>query len=331
VLLFTPYNRNIMKNLPAAPGSASAPVSAPRPVASMTGFGAAQSTTEGWQVVAEVRSVNSRYLDLSFKLAEDARSFEAVLREAITSRVARGKLECKIALKPVGLATAPQINEAAVAQFAALHARVSALVPHLAPPRLSDVLAWPGVSGQFDQDTSENTALRDAVLATTHQALDALLAARAREGAALGEAIASRVATIRTTVAILRERLPQVLTQQQQRITERMEAALGLVAGRTGPVSTEEVRERIRQEVTMIGTRIDVAEELDRLDTHCTEVERLLKHGGAIGKKLDFIVQEFNREANTLGSKMVAEDFQKAAIELKVLIEQMREQLQNLE
>jgi uncharacterized protein (TIGR00255 family) len=326
-LLFTSYNRRMMKN----PSTAAAP----SPISSMTGFGAAQSTIAGWQVVAEVKSVNSRYLDLSFKLAEDARAHEALLREAITARVARGKLECKIALKPAGVAAAPQLNEAAVAQFAALHERVRSLVPHLAAPRLSDVLAWPGVSTQQDENT-ENTPLRDAILAITHQALDALLAARAREGAALAQAITSRIAAIRAIVATLRTRLPQVLAQQQQRITERMEVALGLVAGQKGlnagsPIGAEEVRERIRQEVIMIGTRIDVAEELDRLDAHCTEVDRLLKAGGAVGKKLDFIVQEFNREANTLGSKMVAEDFQKASIELKVLIEQMREQLQNLE
>lgn len=298
------------------------------PIASMTGFGAAQSTAALWQIAVEMRSVNSRYLDITFKLPEDARAAESALREAITARIGRGKLECKVALKPVGVAAAPQINEAAVAQYAALYERVRLKLPALAAPRLADVLAWPGVTAGEEED---NTALREAIVATAVQALDALLAARAREGAALASAIGERVVTIRATVATLRKRLPEVLTQQQARITERMETALGLVAGRTGPVPAEEVRERIRQEVIMIGTRIDVAEELDRLDTHCNEVDRLLAAGGAVGKKLDFIVQEFNREANTLGSKMVAEDFQKAAIELKVLIEQMREQLQNLE
>jgi uncharacterized protein (TIGR00255 family) len=300
----------------------------PSPISSMTGFGAAQGTAPGWQVALEVRSVNSRYLDIGFKLPEDARTFESALREAITARVSRGKLECKVALKPIGAAAAPQINEAAVAQYSALYETVRGKLPHLAAPRLADVLSWPGVTTSEEED---NVALRDAVLAVAQQALDALLDARAREGAALTQAIASRVANIRSTVATLRKRLPEVLAQQQARITERMETALGLVNGRNGPVSAEEVRERIRQEVVMIGTRIDVAEELDRLDTHCNEVDRLLATGGAVGKKLDFIVQEFNREANTLGSKMVAEDFQKASIELKVLIEQMREQLQNLE
>jgi uncharacterized protein (TIGR00255 family) len=299
------------------------------PISSMTGFGAAQTAAAGWQIVVEARSVNSRYLDITFKLPEDARAFEAALRELIGSKIARGKLELKVALKPVGAAAAPHINEEAVAQYAGLHERIRAKLPALAAPRLADVLAWPGVTTQEEED---NTALRDALLATATQALDALAAARAREGAALAQAIASRVATIRATVATLRTRLPEVLAHQQQRITERMEAALGLVANRNGgPVPVEEVRERIRQEVIMIGTRIDVAEELDRLDAHCKEVDRLLAAGGAVGKKLDFIVQEFNREANTLGSKMVAEDFQKASIELKVLIEQMREQLQNLE
>jgi uncharacterized protein (TIGR00255 family) len=298
------------------------------PISSMTGFGAAQRAAAGWQVVVEVRSVNSRYLDITFKLPEDARAAEAALRERITARVGRGKLECKAALKPVGVAAAPQIDDAAVAQYAALHERIRTKLPQLAAPRLSDVLAWPGVTNGQEDDSA---ALREAILATADEALDALLAARAREGAALAATIGARVATIRATVAGLRTRLPEVLAQQQARITERMETALGLVAGRTGPIPAEEVRERIRQEVIMIGTRIDVAEELDRLDTHCNEVDRLLAAGGAVGKKLDFIVQEFNREANTLGSKMVAEDFQKAAIELKVLIEQMREQLQNLE
>jgi uncharacterized protein (TIGR00255 family) len=294
----------------------------------MTGFGAAQTATPSWQVAVELRSVNSRYLDLTFKLPDDARAHESALRELISSRIGRGKLECRVALKQTGLPTAPQINDAAVAQYAALHERVRAKVSNLAAPRLTEILAWPGVTAAQEDD---GNALREAILLAAREALEGMLAARAREGRAMGNAISERVTTIRATVATLRTRLPQVLAQQQQRITERMETALGLVNGRTGPVSAEEVRERIRQEVTMIGTRIDVAEELDRLDTHCTEVDRLLATGGAVGKKLDFIVQEFNREANTLGSKMVAEDFQKAAIELKVLIEQMREQLQNLE
>jgi uncharacterized protein (TIGR00255 family) len=294
----------------------------------MTGFGAAQGAAAGWQVAVELRSVNSRYLDLTFKLPDDARAHEAALRELIASRIGRGKLECRVALKQIALAAPPQINDDALAQYAALHERVRGKLSHLAAPRLAEVLAWPGVSTATEDD---GVALREAIMRSAREALDAMLAARAREGVAMGAAIAERIAAIRTTVAALRKRLPEVLTQQQARITERMEAALGLVAGRHGAISADEIRDRIRQEVTMIGTRIDVAEELDRLDTHCNEVDRLLAGGGAIGKKLDFIVQEFNREANTLGSKMVAEDFQKAAIELKVLIEQMREQLQNLE
>ncbi len=299
------------------------------PALSMTGYGSAQSSADGWLVSVEIRSVNSRFLDLTFKVPDEHRALEAVLREMVQAKIARGKVECRVQMRRSETAQQAQINFPAVDAFKQQYGQLKALIPELAQPALRDLLEWPGVRGGME---AEPEAIRALVVDLSRQALTQMLQARQREGEALAAVLADRARQMLEIAAHLRVRLPQVLQDQQTRITERLETALGLVADRNGAlISAEEVRARIAQEVVMIGTRIDVAEELDRLVVHCKEVINLLASGKPAGKRLDFVVQELNREANTLGSKMVAEDFSRAAVELKVLIEQMREQVQNLE
>jgi uncharacterized protein (TIGR00255 family) len=300
-----------------------------RSVRSMTGYGHADQEHQGWRLGIEIRSVNSRFLDLTIKAPEDVRSLESALRELVQSRLARGKVELRVNLKREQTTGSDQLDSAAMQRFAAVWNQARAAVPNLRDPGLGDVLGWPGVRATENFDAE---ALRPALLEAAQRAVAALIAAREREGAALAATMGDRVGQMRTIAATLKTELPAVLEQTQAKITERMEAALGLVAGRNGAaITADEARERIRQEVVMIGMRIDVAEELDRLQSHCNEVDRLLASGKEAGKRLDFLIQEMHREANTLGSKMVSERFSQASIDLKVLIEQLREQVQNIE
>ena len=309
--------------------SAISPTPISRSVSSMTGYGSAQGSLEGWLILVELRSVNSRFLDLTLKIPDDHRILEAPLKEMIQARLARGKAECRVIVRRSDDVGAVVLNPESITAFNAHYQSLKARVKDLAAPTIRDIMEWPGVRS-VNEITPET--LRELVFALGQQALEQLLQARSREGAALAELLADRAQKMLTIAAQLRVRLPQVLQDQQRRITERLEAALGLVTDRSASVlSLDETRARIAQEVMIIGLRIDVAEELDRLVVHCQEILHLLTSGHPAGKRLDFIIQELNREANTLGSKMVAEDFSKAAIELKVLIEQMREQVQNLE
>lgn len=296
----------------------------------MTGYGSAQAAVEGWLISVEIRAVNSRFLDLSFKIPDDYRQLESLLRERIQNQVARGKVECRVQLKAATTSPSnPAINPAAVHEFAQHYAKLKDVLPDLRPPGLHELLSWPGVNASAPTD---QLAVRDLILSLSAEALAQMRLARQREGAAISLILADRVRLMIEIAAPLRQQLPQVLSEQQARITERLETALGLVEGRNQAlISIEEVRARISQEVALIASRIDVAEELDRLIVHCKEVLNLLASNKPVGKRLDFVVQELNREANTLGAKMVSDDFSKAAIDLKVLIEQLREQVQNLE
>jgi uncharacterized protein (TIGR00255 family) len=308
------------------PLKASAPA---RGVMSMTGYGSAQAALSGWLASVEIRSVNSRFLDLTLKVPEELRATEPALREMLQAALSRGKVECRVVLRQNDAAPGAELNLAAVDAFYQHYRHLKQRLPELAAPSVREVLEWPGVRGGADTGTD---TLREPVIDLARQALAQLVTGRSREGAALAGVLRERAEQMLQISAQLRERLPQVLQEQQTKITERLQAALGLVPDRNNMVlSADEVRARIAQEVVLIGTRIDVAEELDRLMVHCKEVAALLASGQPAGKRLDFVIQELNREANTLGSKMVAEDFSKAAVDLKVLIEQMREQVQNLE
>jgi uncharacterized protein (TIGR00255 family) len=266
----------------------------------------------------ELRSVNGRFLDVQFRMAEDLRAVESQLRELVTAALARGKVECRINLAAAPLARGEvTLNGDTLARLAELSRAVRAAIPDAQPLRVSDVLHWPGVLGD---DLAGAEALRDAAVDAMRAALDELAAARAREGERLAAMMRERVGRIRARLAEIEPLVPQAIAAYEEKLGTKLREVLG--AGD---------EDRIRQEIAVFGVRIDVAEELSRLATHLDEVERVLAAGGAVGKRLDFLMQELNREANTLGSKSVSKELSAAALEFKLAIEQMREQVQNLE
>lgn len=293
----------------------------------MTGFAVAAQPTPLGLLSIELRSVNSRFLDLSLRVGDELRSFEPMLREWIGTAVARGKVECRIWVQRQAQAAAPRVNDQALRQFAALAAQLRAAVPDAVPVSVADMLAWPGV---VEAPAVDLDAVGSALAAALKDALAALQSTRQREGEALRRILLERCDAIDAIVANLRPRVPEILAALEKKLSERLAQALTpALAG--GTVSKEELIDRIRQEVTLYGLRADVDEELKRLATHVAEVQRVLTAGGAVGRRLDFLMQELNREANTLGAKATAIDLTQAAVELKLAIEQMREQIQNLE
>jgi uncharacterized protein (TIGR00255 family) len=284
----------------------------------MTGYAAASADSPRGRLSVELRSVNSRFLDLQFRVAEELRALEPALRELVTARVSRGKVDCRLFLNPAGAAAAPRgLNAQALAQLRALSEEARRAFPDASPLRLADVLRWPGVIAESPAD--EDTVRRIATDAC-RRALDELVASRGREGAKLAASVRERVAAMRARVEQVAPLVPQSVAAYQERIAARLREALG---------SGED--ERVRSEVALFAAKSDVDEELERLRTHLSEVERVLAAGGAAGKRLDFIAQELNREANTLASKAASPPVSDCALELKLLVEQVREQVQNIE
>jgi uncharacterized protein (TIGR00255 family) len=285
---------------------------------SMTGFASANRDLGRGVLSLEFRSVNSRYLDLHFRMADELRSVEPALRELISDKLSRGKVECRLGFSAAGSsALACEMNEDALARLSALEAQVRARLPQAAPLSVAEVLKWPGL---FGDESVDPAALQAAVVEMGRQALVELAATREREGAKLAETIRERLVRIREIVREVAPLVPAAQAAYGEKLRQRLIEALG---------SADD--ERVRQEIVLFAQRADVAEELSRLSTHVDEVERVLKKGGGVGKRLDFLMQELNREANTLGSKAVVKEISTAAMELKLLIEQMREQIQNLE
>ncbi len=285
---------------------------------SMTGFAVQTRDLGAVSLHLELRSVNSRYLDLSFRIVDDLRQAEPAIRERIGARLGRGKVECRLNLQ-TGHA-APRtlaLNGALLEQLADAQATVRARFAEAAPLSVNELLRWPGMLADdslgFDQ-------MLPAINALVAAALDELVATRRREGEKLADMIRERIARMRELVAVATPRMPAIVAEYQERLAAKLRDAVA---------SLDE--DRIRQEVALFAQRIDVAEELTRLSTHLDEVERILAAGGAAGKRLDFLMQELNREANTLASKSPATDMTATAMEMKVLIEQMREQVQNIE
>jgi uncharacterized protein (TIGR00255 family) len=289
-------------------------------IRSMTGF-ARTEVAAPWGVVAwELRSVNHRYLELGFRLPEELRGLEARFRQLATARLKRGKIDCSLRVGweaagsrelAVDLDLAGRVAEAA--------ARIRDRVGDLAMPGIMDLLRWPGVVREEERDLEPVAELAAAALAAS---LEELSEARAREGKRLAEALAERCAAIARLADGVREGLPAIREGLRARLQERL-AGLDL----------EVDPQRFEQELVIQLGKMDVDEELDRLASHVAEVQRILaaEDDEANGRRLDFLMQEFNREANTLGSKSVDADTTRAAVELKVLIEQMREQVQNIE
>ncbi|MDO3525339.1 YicC/YloC family endoribonuclease [Ralstonia pseudosolanacearum] len=281
-------------------------------------------------VSVEFRTVNSRFLDLLFRAPEECRAFEPALREMLMSALSRGKLECRINLQRQEAAgDVAALNVGVLQQLATLEQEVARHLPAAGSLRMGEVLRWPGVLAEpeLTQD-----ALREAVTAGAKEALQQLLESRRREGEALKAMLLERVDAMLSIVEDLVPMVPNLIQQHQDKLTERLREAFGLAAPDGTPALTrDELTERIRQEATVYGIRIDIAEELSRLQAHLRETRHILEKGGQIGKRLDFMMQELNREANTLGSKAAAKELADASMELKLLIEQMREQVQNLE
>jgi len=299
----------------------------------MTGYAVTTRETAHGTLTLELRSVNSRFLDLQFRINDDLRSFEPMLREAIMARIVRGKVECRLSFgrKAAGLGNA--VNTALLEQLAALQAQVQARFADAAPLSVNELLRWPGM---LEEAAASQETLQAEIGAAAAETLNAFVESRQREGAALEAMLLARVADMEQIVARITPIVPQVITQFQQKATDRMRETLGLAwqsaeAGAQPQMSQQEAAERIRQEVTLYGIRIDIAEELTRLGAHLNETRHILKKGGQVGKRLDFMMQELNREANTVGSKAPAKELSDAAMALKLLIEQMREQVQNLE
>ena len=285
---------------------------------SMTGYAARTLDVERGSLHIELKSVNSRYLDVQFRVGEELRAVEPALRELFSARITRGKLECRMGFSAAAArAQAQTLNADVLSRLKAFEAQVRSEFPQAGALAVSDVLRWPGM---FGDDSLDIEALVPACLALAKDALEDFTASRAREGEKLSSVILERVARMRDLVRDVAPRIPVAQAAFQDKLKQRLVDALG---------SADD--DRIRQEVAVFAVRIDVAEELARLSTHLDEVERVLKAGGASGKRLDFLMQELNREANTLGSKSVVTEVSQTAMELKLLIEQMREQIQNLE
>ena len=281
----------------------------------MTGYAQASAGSPRGTLSLELRSVNARFLDVQFRIADELRALEPVLREQISARIARGKVDCRVALAE-GDGAAPRLNEEALRRLRAVADAARKAFPEAAPPSLAELLRWPGVlTAEVDAE-----ALRSAAAALCRRALDELSATRTREGAKLAAGIVQRVRKMRAQVEKVAPLVPEAVAAYQQKITERLREAVG---------SADD--ERIRTEIALFASKADVAEELDRLKVHLGEVERVLGAGGAVGKRLDFLAQELNREANTLASKAASSAVADCALELKLLTEQIREQVQNLE
>lgn len=295
------------------------------PVYSMTGYA---SVTHGRGLVVECRSVNGRFLDLSLKLPEELRGFEPALRELVAARIKRGKLELRASVHG-GEAQAAQPPSAQVLQqVAQWQARVRECLPQAQALSVADAL-------QLARSLAPSAPTEDTdVLAAAQACIEALAQAREREGQRLVDILLERVALIESLAAKAQPLVPAVVQRQQERFVERWHEALKTVdaqAGAAGSPPPQALQERALSEAAAFALRIDVAEELSRLQAHLQEIRRLLQQGGELGKRLDFLIQELHREANTLGSKSAALELTGLSVDMKVAIEQMREQVQNIE
>lgn len=301
-------------------------------VYSMTGYASASagigaspadSGVSGAGVTVEMRSVNGRFLDLAFRLPDELRGVEPALRELIGATFRRGKIELRLITQRDADTAWPNPSADQLTRLASLEATVQGWLPNASALSVHEALNW-------CRGGSVPERLDDAVLAAAKRCVGGLRDARAREGERLVAVLMERVARLRELATLAVPLVPQVVERQQQRFLERWNEALQ-TAGAQQAVPAEALAERALNEAAAYAIRIDVAEELARLTAHLDEISRLLQAGGEVGKRLDFLIQELHREANTLGSKSSALDLTNISVEMKVAIEQMREQVQNLE
>ena len=284
---------------------------------SMTGYAVGSREVESGLLNVELRSVNHRYLDVQFRLPDELRSLEPTLREVFATRLNRGKIECRVSYTQTPGRKRVELDADLLAQLLDLNERVRKLFPTAQGITTADVLRWPGMLGA---DTLDLDAVRTVCRALLESVLEEFTVSRAREGEKLKAMLLERAAAIETQLAEVAPRMPQVMAAFQEKLTTRLNEALANADD-----------DRVRQEIVLFANKIDVDEELTRLTTHIAELRRILDKGGAVGKRLDFLMQELNREANTLGSKAADITITQVSMNLKLLIEQMREQIQNIE
>jgi uncharacterized protein (TIGR00255 family) len=315
-------------------------------VYSMTGYATAQSGGPASAAAGEpardsksgvgieIRSVNSRFLDLTFKLPDDLRACEPALREQLTASLKRGKVELRAWIEGRS-DTGPRAPSAQELQkLVGMQDNVRAWLPSAAPLSVAEVLQL------TSRQTGHSGELNETLVELSQSVLKGLLSAREREGRRLADMLQDRLKQLRQLAKDAQPLIPQLVEQQRQRFIERWNEALGASAQAAGAsssgalgnsVPSDQARDRALTEATAFAIRIDVAEELTRLDSHLSEIERLLKKGAEVGKRLDFLIQELHREANTMGSKSSNLELTRISVDMKVLIEQMREQVQNIE
>ncbi|CEN55089.1 YicC/YloC family endoribonuclease [Candidatus Methylopumilus turicensis] len=285
---------------------------------SMTGFASIERQMANGVLVVELRSVNHRYLELHMKLDEHLRSFEPLVREMISAKLGRGKVECRMSLMQRGAADkALSLDEDVLTNLSAVADQIQKRFPSSQALSVSEILHWPGV---VQNQQADNDQLAEDIKSSLKQILEDMTASRAREGAKMKALILERLADAEKIVATVKPLLPLQVKAYQEKLTAKLQEALSGVD-----------EDRVRQELVLFAQKIDVDEELTRLTAHISEVKRILDADQAAGKRLDFLMQELNREANTLGSKSVSTEVSQASMSLKVLIEQMREQIQNIE
>jgi uncharacterized protein (TIGR00255 family) len=284
---------------------------------SMTGYATASLELNSGSLTLELRAVNHRYLDVQLRMPDEMRGLENVLREAITAQLQRGKIECRINYVRRSAQSGTALNHSLLQQLAAWNKEVIATLPDARSLGVADVLRWDGV---LETPAASSDELRDALLNLLQTVLQDFSATRAREGEKLKDFLSQRVDKIDALRNGVIPHVPAAIAAYEQKLITRLQEAVKVADD-----------ERIRQEIALFASKIDVDEELSRLASHLTEMRRILTHGGSVGKRLDFLMQELNREANTLGSKSVDAEVSRSAMEMKILIEQMREQIQNLE
>ncbi|MEZ7831234.1 MAG: YicC/YloC family endoribonuclease [Gammaproteobacteria bacterium] len=286
--------------------------------ASMTAFSRQQKEQEWGSLTWEIRSVNHRYLETSVRLPESLRALENGVREAVRKRLTRGKVECALRFQSEAkISSDLHLNTTLIKQLVQANVEIEQITGTSSNLSNMEVLRWPGVIEEQDFD---KTSIEKQALSLFGAALDDLVATRQREGAELQGFIKKRIDSVREIVVNVRSKMPEILTKQKQNILDRL-----------AELQAELEPTRLEQEVSLLAQKADVEEELDRLDSHLNEVERVLSANGQKGRRLDFLMQELNREANTLSSKSIVVETTLSAVELKVLIEQMREQIQNVE
>ncbi|MGA7748768.1 MAG: YicC/YloC family endoribonuclease [Gallionella sp.] len=291
-------------------------------ILSMTGYATASAELDSGSLTLELRAVNHRYLDIQLRMPDELRGFESILREAITAQLQRGKVECRINYAARSAQSGATLNRDLLQQLTAWNNEVRSALPDAHGLSVADVLHW---NGMLETPMASNDELRDTLLDLLQTVLMEFSASRAREGEKLKDFLLQRVDKIDALRNAVMPHVPSAIAAYEQKIIARFREAM------QNTPAQDTWDERVRQEITLFASKIDVDEELSRLASHLAEMRRILAHGGAVGKRLDFLMQELNREANTLGSKSVDAEVSRSAMEMKILIEQMREQIQNLE